>query len=155
MKLAEKKTLTLEIAKQIAAAAEKEAAANHWTMVIAILDDGGNLLYLARMDETQLGSIEVAQLKARTALRFKRPSKAFEEALVGGRMAILGFPDVIPVEGGVPLAVDGKIIGAIGVSGGTSPQDSLVAQAAVDALANVVQTAHLKAVKNCLPQVAP
>jgi glc operon protein GlcG len=137
MRLAEKKSLTLEIAKQIASAAEKEAAANRWNMVIAILDDGGNLLYLSRMDDAQLGSIEVAQLKARTALRFKRPSKAFEEALVGGRMAILGFPDVIPVEGGVPLTVDGKIVGAIGVSGGTSPQDSAVATAAVDALAGL------------------
>jgi uncharacterized protein GlcG (DUF336 family) len=138
MPLAVKKTLTLELAKQISAAAEKEAAANNWNMVIAILDDGGNLLYLARMDDAQLGSIEVAQLKARTAVRFKRPSKAFEEALVGGRMAILGFPDVIPVEGGVPLIADGKVVGALGVSGGTSPQDSAVAKAGVDAFAALV-----------------
>jgi uncharacterized protein GlcG (DUF336 family) len=138
MPLAVKKTLTLELAKHVAAAAEKEAAANKWNMVIAILDDGGHLLYLARMDEAQLGSVEVAQLKARTALRFKRPSKAFEEALVGGRMAILGFPDVIPVEGGVPLMAEGKVVGAIGVSGGTSPQDTQVAQAAVAALAGAL-----------------
>jgi glc operon protein GlcG len=135
MRLAEKKTLTLELAKQIATAAENEAAANQWNMTIAILDNGGNLLYLARMDDAQIGGVEVAQLKARTALRFKRPSKAFEDALVGGRMAILGFPDVIPVEGGIPFTVDGAIVGAIGVSGGTSPQDTIVAKAAVDALA--------------------
>ena len=86
MLLTIKKTLNLELAKHIATAAEKEAAANGWTMVIAVLDDGGSLIYLVRMDDTQIGSIEVAQMKARTALRFKRPSKAFEEALVGGRI---------------------------------------------------------------------
>ena len=138
MRLAEKKTLTLEIAKHIVNAAEKEAAANQWTMAIAILDDGGNLMYLVRMDDAQIAGADVAQLKARTALRFKRPSKAFEEALVGGRMAILGFPDVMPVEGGIPFVVDGKIVGAIGVSGGTSVQDTQVANAAVDALASLV-----------------
>src|SRR6266446_7277505 len=83
--LVQKKTLTLEIAKQIAAAAEKEAASAKLTMVIAILDDGGNLIYLERMDETQIGSVEVAQQKARSAFLFKRPTKVFEDAVVGGR----------------------------------------------------------------------
>jgi glc operon protein GlcG len=131
--LATKKALTLDAAKQIAAAAESEAKKNNWTMVIAIVDDGGQLVYLERLDGTQLGSIDVAQGKAKTALRFKRPSKAFEDVLAGGRTAILGL-DVIPIEGGSPLVVDGQIIGAIGVSGGTSQQDGVVAKAGVDAL---------------------
>ena len=131
--LATKKALTLDAAKQIAAAAESEAKKNSWTMVIAIVDDGGQLVYLERLDGTQLGSIDVAQGKAKTALRFKRPSKAFEDVLAGGRTAILGL-DIIPIEGGSPLVVDGQIIGAIGVSGGTSQQDGVVAKAGVDAL---------------------
>ena len=87
--LAQKKALTLEAAKAISAATEKEAASNKLTMVIAILDDGGNLIYLERMDETQIGSIAVAQQKARSAVAFKRPTKAFEDAVAGGRTAIL------------------------------------------------------------------
>src|SRR5215216_4514996 len=132
--LATKKALTLEIAKQMGAAAEKAAAANKWTMVIAILDDGGNLMYLARMDETQIGSVEVAIEKGRSAIMFKRPTKVFEDAVVGGRNALLKLPGAMPVEGGLPITVDGKIIGAIGVSGGTSPQDGEVGKAALDAL---------------------
>jgi glc operon protein GlcG len=135
--LADKKALTLRVAKQIAAAAEEEAASNKLTMVIAILDDGGNLIYLERMDETQIGSIEVAQQKARSAVSFKRPTKAFEEAVAGGRTAILKLPGAIPVEGGVPLTAGGKIIGAIGVSGGSSQQDGVVAKAGADALAKM------------------
>jgi uncharacterized protein GlcG (DUF336 family) len=135
--LADKKALTLQAAKQIAAAAEKEAAANKLTMVIAILDDGGNLMYLERMDDTQIGSVEVAQQKARSAVAFKRPTKAFEDAVAGGRTAILKLPGAMPVEGGLPLLVDGKIIGAIGCSGGTSQQDGVVAKAGADALAKM------------------
>ncbi len=131
--LATKKALTLEAAKKMAAAAEAEARKNNWTMVIAVVDDGAQLLLLERMDGTQIGSIEVAQGKAKTALRFKRPSKAFEDAVAGGRTVILGL-DVIPIEGGLPLVVDGQIIGAIGVSGGTSQQDGVVAKAGADAL---------------------
>src|SRR5215831_778211 len=136
--LADKKALTLEVAKQIAAAAEKEAAANKWTMVIAIVDDGGNLVLLQRMDETQIGSIEVAIQKARSAISFKRPTKVFEDAVAGGRTAILKLPGAIPVEGGVPLMADGKIIGAIGCSGGTSQQDGVVAKAGADALGKIL-----------------
>ena len=136
--LVQKKALNLESAKKIAAAAEKEAADAKLTMVIAILDDGGNLLYLERMDETQIGSIEVAQQKARSAVSFKRPTKAFEDALAGGRTAILKLPGAMPVEGGLPLIVDGKIVGAIGCSGGTSQQDGVVAKAGVDALMKMV-----------------
>lgn len=135
--LAQKKALTLEIAKQIAAAAEKEAAGAKLTMVIAILDDGGNLIYLERMDETQIGSIEVAQQKAHSAVPFKRPTKVFEDAVAGGRTAILKLPGAIPVEGGLPLMADGKIVGAIGCSGGTSQQDGVVAKAGADALMKI------------------
>jgi glc operon protein GlcG len=136
--LATKKALTLEVAKQIAAAAEQEAANNKWTMVISIMDDGGNLIYLERMDETQIGSIEVSMRKARSALAFKRPTKAFEDAVAGGRTVVLSLPGALPVEGGVPIVVDGKIIGSIGCSGGTSQQDGAVAKAGLDALPKIL-----------------
>jgi uncharacterized protein GlcG (DUF336 family) len=127
-----KTTLTLDAARQIAAAAEKEARANQWNVVIAIVDDGANLIYLQRMDETQIGSIEVAQEKARTAIKFKRPSKALEDAVASGRTAVLKLPGALPVEGGLPLMSGGKIIGAIGVSGVTSQQDGQIAKAGAD-----------------------
>lgn len=136
--LTTKKALNLEVAKQIAAAAEAEATKNKWNVVIAVVDDGGHLLYLQRMDETQIGSVEVAIQKAQTAIKFKRPSKALEDAVAGGRNAILRLPGALPVEGGLPLAADGKIIGAIGVSGVTSQQDGQIAKAGVDALAKIV-----------------
>lgn len=137
--LADKKALTLSAAKQIAAAAEAEAAKNKFTMVIAILDDGGNLMYLERMDDTQLASIQIAQGKGHTALAFKRPTKVLEDQVAGGRNAILSLPGGVLVEGGLPLATpDGKIIGAIGVSGGTSPQDGIVAKAGVDEFAKML-----------------
>jgi uncharacterized protein GlcG (DUF336 family) len=131
--LATKKALTLEAAKRLASVAEAEALKNKWTMVVAIVDDGGNLVYLQRMDNTQIGSIEVALQKAKTAIAFKRPTKAFEDQVAQGKTDILGVPGVIPVEGGLPLVVDGQCIGAIGVSGGTRQQDGIVAKAAVDA----------------------
>ena len=131
--LATKKALTLEAAKKIAEAAHAEAVANKWTMVIAIVDDGANLIYLERADGTQIGSIEVAQEKAKTAVKFKRASKVFEDAVAGGRNAILKLPGALPVEGGVPLMIDGVVLGAIGVSGATSAQDGQVAAAGVKA----------------------
>ncbi len=131
--LSTKKSLNLAVAKEIAAAAEAEAVKNQWTMVIAVVDDGANLVYLQRMDDTQIGSVEVAQAKARTAVRFKRPSKALEDAVAGGRHAVLALPGATPVEGGIPLMLDGKVIGAIGVSGATSQQDGQVAAAGVAA----------------------
>ncbi len=136
--LATKKALTLDVAKQIAAAAEAEAVKNKWTMVIAIVDDGGNLIYLQRMDETQIGSIEVATEKAKSAVRFKRPTKALEDAVAGGRNAVLKLPGAMPVEGGVPIMADGRLIGAIGASGATSQQDGQVAQAGAAALAKIL-----------------
>jgi len=91
-------------------------------------------VFFEKMDNTQLGSAIVSQEKARTAARFKRPSKAFEEALVGGRQAILSLPGVTPIEGWIPLVIDGKIVGAIGVSGATSPQDAQCAAAGAETL---------------------
>ncbi len=132
--LLSKSTISLELAKKIAARAESEAAKNKWTMVIAVLDDGGNLIYLERMDGTQLGSIVVAQEKAKTALQFKRPTKAFEDVVTGGRTVILSLPGVVAIEGGLPLVVDGVIVGAIGVSGMKSTEDGVVAQAGATVL---------------------
>ena len=129
--LATKKALTLDAAKKIAEAAHAEALANKWTMVIAIVDDGANLIYLERADGTQIGSVEVAQEKAKTAVKFKRATKVFEDAVAGGRNAILKLPGALPVEGGVPLMIDGVVLGAIGVSGATSAQDGQVAAAGV------------------------
>jgi len=130
----EKKTVSLELAKKIALAAEEEAIKNKWTMVITIVDDGGNLVYLEKMDNTQNGSIEVAIQKARTSVSFKRPTKVFEDMVAGGRNTILGMSNVIPIEGGLPLSVDGQVIGAIGVSGAKSGEDGMVAKAGVDFL---------------------
>jgi glc operon protein GlcG len=129
--LASKKTLTLEAAKAIVAAAEAEAKKNNFTMVICVVDDGGHVILLERMDGTQLGSVQVAQDKAMTALNFKRPTKALEDAVAGGRNAVLKLTGAIPIEGGIPITVGGQIIGAVGASGGTSPQDAQVAAAGV------------------------
>lgn len=134
--LMDRKGVSLAAAKKMAAAAEAEAAKNSWTMVIAVVDEGGHLIYLSRMDNTQIGSVEVAIEKARSAVMFKRPTKVFEDALAGGRNAILGLTGAVPIEGGLPLMVDGKAIGAVGVSGGTAPQDGVVAKAGADALGN-------------------
>lgn len=127
--LATKKALTLEAARQIAMAAETEAKKNDWKMVICVVDDGAHLVYLARMDGTQIGSVMVAQDKAASAVRFRRPTKALEDAVASGRTVIMKLAGAIPVEGGVPIVVDGEVIGAIGVSGGSSTQDGQVAAA--------------------------
>jgi glc operon protein GlcG len=132
--VATKPAITLELAKMLAAKAEEEAAKNKWTVVVAIVDDGGNLVYLSKMDGTQIGSIDVAQKKARTALKFKRPTKVFEDTIAGGRTAILSLPDVIAVEGGVPIVVEGTYIGGIGISGAKSNEDGIVAAAALTLL---------------------
>lgn len=129
--LANKKALTLEVAKKIAAAAEVEAKKNNWNVVICVVDDGANLMYLQKMDGTQIGSVDIAQMKARTAIKMKRPSKVLEDAVAGGRNAVLKLPDVLPVEGGLPLVIDGQFVGAIGVSGVTSQQDGQIAAAGV------------------------
>jgi glc operon protein GlcG len=133
-----KKVLSLEVAKQVAAAAEKHARENKWNVCIAIVDDGGHLIYFQRIDGTQTGSVLVSQRKAQTAISFKRPSKTFEEGVAGGRNALLGLPGAVPLEGGIPLVVEGEMIGAIGVSGVTAQQDGMIAQAGADALAAIV-----------------
>jgi uncharacterized protein GlcG (DUF336 family) len=127
-------SINLEAARKVATAAAAEGRKNGWTVAVAIVDTAGDLVYFERADDTQVASSQIAQEKARTAVRFKRPSKAFEEALAAGRMGILGMPGVIPLEGGIPLLVDGKIVGAVGVSGVTSQQDGVCAQAGIDAL---------------------
>ena len=132
-----KPVLTLDAAKKLAAAAEEEAVKNKWNVVIAVVDDGGSLLYLQRLDGTQTGSIDVALQKAKTAVHFKRPSKALEDAVTGGRTVVLAL-GAMPIEGGLPLMVDDKLIGAIGVSGVTAQQDGQVAKAGADALAKVL-----------------
>ena len=126
-----KKSLNLAVAKKIAAAAEAEARKNNWNVVITVLDDGANLIYLQRMDGTQIGSIDVAIAKGASAVKFKRPTKVFEEAVKGGRNAILRLPGAIPVEGGEPIMLDGVLIGAVGVSGVQSDQDGIIARAGV------------------------
>src|SRR5205809_7381570 len=133
-----KKVLSLEAARQVAAAAEKHARENKWNVCIAIVDDGGHLVYFQRMDSTQTGSVLVSQRKAQTAIGFKRPSKTFEEGVAGGRSVLLSLPGATPLEGGIPLVIDGEMIGAIGVSGVTSQQDGQIAQAGAEALAGIV-----------------
>jgi uncharacterized protein GlcG (DUF336 family) len=127
-------SINLETARKVAAAAVAEGRKNGWTVAVAIVDTAGDLVYFERMDDTQVASAKVSQDKARTAARFKRPSKAFEEALAGGRLSVLGLDGVTPLEGGLPLIVGGKVIGAVGVSGVTSQQDGVCAQAGVDIL---------------------
>jgi glc operon protein GlcG len=134
LQLATKKTLTLAVAKQIVAAAQEEARRNDWTMVICVVDDGAHLICLERMDGTQIASVTVAQDKAGTAVRFKRPTKALEDAVLGGRIVVMKLGDATPIEGGLPILVGGQVIGGIGVSGGTSPQDSQVALAGLAVL---------------------
>ena len=125
----------LEAARKVMAAAEAEAMKNNWSMAIAILDSTGHMVMLHKLDNTQYGSILVAEDKARTALYFRRSSKVFEDLVAQGGLGIrtLGLRGATPLEGGLPIVVDGKIIGAIGVSGATAVQDGLVARAGADA----------------------
>jgi glc operon protein GlcG len=127
--------ISLGLAKKVMEAAEAEAIANRWPMVIAIVDSGGHLIALHRLDNAQLGSIHIAQAKAKTALNFKRPTKIFEEALAGGGIGlrVLAMGELCPLEGGVPIYQDGKIVGAIGVSGMLATQDAQVAIAGTKA----------------------
>jgi glc operon protein GlcG len=125
----------VEAARGAALAAVAEAKKNSWTVAAAVVDTAGNLVYFERMDNTQTGSIHVAQEKARASAQFKRPTKAFEEAIASGHQNTLGLPGAVPLEGGIPLLADNKIIGAIGVSGATSQQDGQCAKAGADSLA--------------------
>ncbi len=134
LRLPVKPCLTLEVAKLIAAKASALALHNHWNVSIAIVDDGANLLYLERLDGAQISSSEVAQGKAKTAMRYRRASRLLEEAIVGGRTSLIAVQGIMPLQGAVPLIYDGQIIGAIGVSGVLSTQDEQVAVAGADVL---------------------
>jgi glc operon protein GlcG len=126
--------IPLDLAKRIAAAAEAEAHRNGWPMAIAIAEPTGALVYFLKMDDVQYASIDLAVVKAKTAAIYRRPTKMFTEALGNGHLMFLTFPDLCAAPGGLPLVAGGKLIGAIGVSGGAGHQDDIVAQAGVAAL---------------------
>ncbi len=128
--------ISIADAKRAAAPALAEAAHNGWIMAVAIVDPAGQLVYFERMDDVQSGSVQVAQSKARSAAQFKRATKMFQDALAAGGegLRILRIEGAVPVEGGLPLVMHGKIVGAIGLSGGTSAQDGQCAKAGADAL---------------------
>jgi glc operon protein GlcG len=128
--------VNVETAKKAAAAALAEARKNGWLMVVAVVDPNGTLVYYEKMDNTQLGSAEVAVDKARSAALYKRPTKAFQDAVAGGGagLRVLGLKGAEPVEGGLPIIVDGKLVGAIGLSGDASEHDGQCAAAGVSAL---------------------
>jgi glc operon protein GlcG len=137
--LPSKKVLTLGVAKKLAAAAEAEARKRGATVVIVVVDDGGNLILLERLDDTQVASVEVGIGKARTAAIFRRPSKVFEDQVKNGRVAALALPGATPLQGGIPITVDGKVIGAIGASGNSPQEDEEIALAGAAATATAVQ----------------
>jgi uncharacterized protein GlcG (DUF336 family) len=126
--------LTLEGAKRIAAAAEAEARRQGWAVCIAVVDESGNLIVFLRLDDTQSASNDIAIGKARTAAMWRRPTKAMEDAVAGGRAVVMTFRDATPVQGGLPLISGGRVVGGIGVSGVLSHQDEIVAKAGADIL---------------------
>ena len=127
-------SITLDAARKAAAPALAEAQKNNWRMAVAVVDISGDLVFFEKMDGTQAASVAIAQDKARSAARFKRPTKALQDALAAGGAGwrMLALDGAVPVEGGLPLVADGKIVGAIGVSGGTSEQDGQCAKAGAD-----------------------
>ena len=129
-------SISVDDAKKAAAPALAEAARNNWKVAVAIVDPGGNLVYYEKMDNTQLASANISIDKARSAARFKRPTKALQDALAAGGegLRVLGLEGAVPVEGGFPLVMDGKIVGAIGVSGAASAQDAQCAKTGADSL---------------------
>jgi glc operon protein GlcG len=135
-----KKVITLEVAKQAAQAAEAEAVRRGSTVVIVVVDDGGHMLVLNRLDDTQVASVEVGIGKARTAALFRRPSKEFEDQVKNGRVAALALPGATPLQGGVPIQLNGRVLGAIGVSGNTPQEDEDIAKAGA-AAAEALMTA--------------
>jgi glc operon protein GlcG len=134
-----KQVLTLDTAKKIAAAAEAEAKKRGATVVIAVVDDGGYLLVLERLDDTQVASVDVGIAKARTAAIFRRPSGDFEDQVKNGRIAALALPGAVALKGGVPIIVDGKVIGAVGVSGNSPQEDEDIARAAANGAAAMLR----------------
>ncbi len=128
--------ISLENAKKVLAAAEVEAKKNNWPVAIAVVDSSGYLVAFQRLDNTQLGSVEVALKKAKTSALFRRPTKAFEDVLAmgGANVKVVTLPEALPIEGGLPIVHNGKIIGAIGVSGVKSTEDAQVAAAGLESL---------------------
>ena len=128
--------VSVENAKKAAATALDEARKGNWKMAVAVVDTGGTLVYYEKMDNTQIGSADIAIEKARTAVRFKRPSKAFQDLVAGGGagLRVLALPGAVPIEGGIPLIMDGQIVGAIGVSGDSADHDGICAQAGASTL---------------------
>ncbi len=126
--------LTLDDCKKIMAAAEAEAGRNNWAVCIAVVDDGGHLLAFQRLDACATASVAIAQGKARSAAIRRRPTKNDEDMVNNGRMSALSMPGVTFLEGGVPIMVEGELVGAVGVSGVKSSEDAQVAQAGIDAL---------------------
>ena len=128
--------ITLEDAKRVAASAVAEARRNNWNVAIAIVDISGNLVYYEKLDDTSLGAVNVSIAKARSAALFRRPTKAFQDAVAAGGegLRVLRLEGAVPLEGGVPIVIGGRIVGAIGVSGVTSQQDGVIAAAGVTAV---------------------
>lgn len=132
--VADAKVLTIAGAKAIADAAEAEAAANDWNVAIAIVDAAGELVLFRKLDGVQVGSVDIALAKAETSARFRRETKALSDAIAGGATAFLSVDGIIALEGGVPIVVDGEVIGAVGVSGVQAFQDAQIAKAGIAAL---------------------
>lgn len=128
--------ISFEQAKKVMAGAEAEAKKNNWPVVITIVDSGGNLVMMSRLDNAQWGSIEVAKDKARSAVAFRRPTKVFQDLIAqgGANLRLLNLSGASMLEGGIPIVIDGKIAGAVGVSGVTSQQDAQIGQAGIDTL---------------------
>jgi glc operon protein GlcG len=128
--------ISSDAAKKIATAAIAEARKNNWAMAVAVVDTGGYLVYFERMQDTQLGSVEIAIEKAKSAALFRRPTKSFQDTLAAGGngLRILGLTGAVPVEGGIPIVVNGEVVGAVGASGGSSDQDGRTAQAGAAAM---------------------
>ena len=127
--------INLETAKKAAASAIAEARKNNWSQAVAITDIAGDLVYFEKIDGTMTASVKLAMSKARSAALYKRPTKVWQDLVAGGTLAILGLEGAVPIEGGLPLVVDDKIVGAIGVSGASGAQDGQVAAAGAGALA--------------------
>ena len=130
----EKKTITLALAKRLMATAERQIMERGWAMYVAISDDGGTPILIEGVNRAQLASYEISVRKARAAAHFRRPTKVWEERVRGGFPNVMSLPGVVASEGGMPLVVEGQVIGAVGVSGGTGAEDGVIAQAVVDTL---------------------
>jgi len=142
-----KQVLTLDAAKKIAAASEAEARKRGATVVIAVVDDGGYLLVLERLDDTQVASVDVGIAKARTAAIFRRPSRVFEDQVKNGRVSALALPGAVALQGGVPIIIDGKVIGAVGVSGNSPQEDEDIAKVGADYAVRAIKSENSTAQK--------